>query len=153
MSSKPPRTQTAQNWSCYVFCSHWTRSKQTFFWLWERKISQKGNIPSNINSSPICWFSISKHLFPGTSVYISVAVFDGDVQNYESKARTVKWVMCRCCMVLIHYSWDGWAECKWQWQTEAQLLMCINSSRVLDLIFEGLRHLLLCCTNKNNFLG
>lgn len=53
-----------------------------------------------------------------------------------SLVRAAKWVMSRWRMLLIHYSWGGWAECKWQWQTETLLLKCINHSRVLDLIFQ-----------------
>ena len=57
-----------------------------------------------IESSANFGCSIFKHPFPGTPVSKFVAVFSGDVQNYESLDRTVKWVKCRCCVMLIHYS-------------------------------------------------
>lgn len=147
--------------------SHWTRSKQTLF-SYEGKsgnskrlkkknmpcFSQSKSYQMPRDSSHDCC-NKSKHLLLFLELWFVYCVDKlcdcvwgkWIVQIYECLAESeIKWVRCRWCMSLIHYSWDGWAECKWQWQTETPLLKCINSSRVLDLIFWsteaiiGIRH-------------
>ncbi len=108
-------------------CFHyWTRSKQPLF-SWESRIRLKINM--RLLPKRVCTDELCDDIF-----------FLWIVRNCGNAVRTAKWVMSRWCVALIHYSWDGWAECKWQWQTETLLLSVSTPRGVLDLISEGLRH-------------
>lgn len=72
----------------------------------------------------------------------SLGFITGVLRADESPTRSAKWAMSRRRMALMHYSWGGWAGCKWLRQTETLLLKCINRSGVLDLIFEGTKTLI-----------
>lgn len=135
MSSKPERNVNCiEYWGCFVLPVGQTKLVSFTLNHGKTLVSYETQKPATSTFAAV----INPNIFLIFVAKLSDWACWWIVQTDESWVRTVKWVMSWWRMALIHYSWAGWAECKWQWQTETLLPKCINCSRVLDLIFEGL---------------
>ena len=135
-------------WPNTVWClsSHWNPSKQR---SWERQTrpGKKDHLYFSVTTRMSCCVIVADKLCDRARCKWIVESYESPVRTVECGGWGVGGVWCP-----IHYSWDGWAERKWQRLKETLLLKCINSSRALDLISRGAGHWSINCNNQNHFL-